>query len=41
MQDMEVTAKRLKERHHTEIDDVNAVKELQRGDRETLLGISG
>ena len=41
LQDMEVTAKRLKVRHHPEIDDVPAVTELKRGDRVTLLGISG
>ena len=38
---MEVTAKRLKVRHYPEIDDVPAVTELKRGDRVTLLGISG
>lgn len=41
LQEMEVTAKRLKVRHHPEADDVPAVTELKRGDRVTLLGISG
>lgn len=41
LQEMEVTAKRLKVRHHPEADDVPVVTELKRGDRVTLLGISG
>lgn len=41
MQEMEVTAKRLKVRHYPGVDDVPVVTELKRGDRVTLLGISG
>lgn len=41
LQEMEVTAKRLKVRHYPGVDDVPVVTELKRGDRVTLLGISG
>ena len=41
MQEMEVTAKRLNVRHYPEVDDLPVVTKLKRGDRVTLLGISG